>query len=275
MHSLPLKGGDSMCLHPQMIVNLNGDPVIVSCRKCTECMQVRANEWGVRCHHELMEHNQNCFITLTYENSPIRLHKEHLQNFIKRLRKHISPLKIKYFSCGEYGDQELRPHYHIIIFGYDFIDKYFWKLSNSGKPMYRSNTLESLWTYGNSITQDANKQTAMYSAKYAMKINDDLPDFLKHWPEFNTMSKNLGIDGIMKNIQTYLLTNEIYIDGFGYNIPRICLEKYCDDNGFADEEKKKFFNEIYDKTKIRTATEFNIYRRLDKKKKLHQGLRKL
>jgi hypothetical protein len=30
---------------------------------------------------------------------------------MKRLRKKISPLKIRFFHCGEYGDKTRRPHY--------------------------------------------------------------------------------------------------------------------------------------------------------------------
>ena len=261
-----------MCLHPTMVKTKTGEIVITSCRKCSECMQVRANEWGVRCHHELLEHKDNCFITLTYENNPIRLHKEHMQLFIKKLRKSIYPKKIKYFSCGEYGDHELRPHYHIIIFGYDFNDKKFWKLSKSGKAIYISDELNKLWSYGYTTVQEANKQTAMYSAKYSTKLKTDLPKHLKRYPEFNTMSKNLGINSIMKKIDKYLLTKEIYLDGFAYQIPRICLEKYCDHNGL---DKKSFMEEYWDNRVARTASELETRRRLSKKKKLQKDLRTL
>jgi len=255
-----------------MIQTKQGEIIITSCRKCSECMQVRANEWGVRCHHELMEHEENCFLTLTYENNPIRLHKEHLQKFIKRLRKKIYPRQIKYFSCGEYGDHELRPHYHIIIFGYDFQDKEYWKRSKSGKAIFTSKELEKLWGFGYCTVQEANKQTAMYSAKYSTKLKTDLPVHLERWPEFNTMSKNLGIKGIMQNIEKYLETKEVYLDGFAYQIPRICLEKYCDDNGL---DKKSFMQDYWDDRVCRTASELETRRRLAKKKKLHQEQRTL
>ena len=262
-----------MCLHPTMIKNKLGEILIVSCRKCQECLQVRANEWGVRCHHELQLHKENCFITLTYENNPIRLHKEHMQMFIKRLRKKIYQKQIKYFSCGEYGDVALRPHYHIIIFGYDFNDKEFWKLSKSKKAIFTSKELNQLWPYGLSTVQEANKQTAMYSAKYSAKEKKDLPEILQDYPEFNTMSKNLGIRAIMEKIDIYLKTKEIYIDGFAYQIPRICLEKYCDDNGL---DKKSFMEEYWEENKLpKTASQLETKRRLSKKKKQFQQLREI
>jgi hypothetical protein len=46
----------------------------------------------------------------------------HFQKFMKRLRDRIKPLKIRFFHCGEYGDLTRRPHYHALIFGYDFPD---------------------------------------------------------------------------------------------------------------------------------------------------------
>ena len=27
-------------------------------------------EWAIRCYHEASQHDQNCFITLTYEDAP-------------------------------------------------------------------------------------------------------------------------------------------------------------------------------------------------------------
>jgi len=257
---------------------IDDKPINVSCRKCSECLQVRANEWGVRCHHELMEHSQNCWLTLTYDNNPVRLHKEHLQLFIKRLRKSIHPKKIKYFSVGEYGDQNLRPHFHIMIFGHDFDDKVFWKKSHAGYPIFTSQQLNELCKYGIATVMEATKQTAMYSAKYQAKEKKDLPEFLQKYPEFNTMSKNLGIKGIMRKIDTYLKTKEIYIDGFAYAIPRLALEKYCDDNGFAEEEKKKFIHDYWERKsieQIRSSKELETLRRLDNKRKIQQSLREL
>jgi hypothetical protein len=124
-----------MCYEPITIVDEKTRlPMLVSCRKCIECMQTRANEWALRGHFELQQHHQNCFITLTYENNPVILKKKDMQDFVKRLRKSIAPKKIKYFAAGEYGDQNLRPHFHIIIFGHDFNDKEYVRKSQSDLP---------------------------------------------------------------------------------------------------------------------------------------------
>ena len=51
---------------------------------------------------------------------------------MKRLRKKLHPLKIRFFHCGEYGDKTRRPHYHALIFGYSFPDRKLFKKSKSG-----------------------------------------------------------------------------------------------------------------------------------------------
>jgi len=271
-----------MCYNPTSVYDKNtGNRLVVSCRKCSECLQTRANEWAVRGHFELKKNKDNCFITLTYENNPVRLHKEHMQMFIKRLRKSISPAKIKYFSCGEYGDQYLRPHYHLIIFGYDFQDKLFWKMSNSGKPIYISYELEHLWPYGMCTTQEANAQTISYSAKYSAHLKTNLPEHLQKYPEYNTMSHNLGIDEIMKNIETYLLTDKIYVNGFGHQIPDIILQRYAKNILEYDDENTQLWVQAYKnqrEKRIEPETVFQqnkIKERLANKKILFTKLKEL
>lgn len=109
----------------------------VPCGKCLSCRISIRRLWTLRCLHELSYHNQNVFVTLTYndENLPLNksLRKKHLQDFYKRLRRDLDKqdIKIKHFSCGEYGAPSQlarignrvfqtdgdRPHYHAIIFG--------------------------------------------------------------------------------------------------------------------------------------------------------------
>lgn len=267
-----------MCLKPIEIYDRHTDTTkYASCRKCSECLQVRANEWALRGYFELAQHGNNCFITLTYKNNPIHLIKKDMQDFIKRLRKKIDPLKIKYFSCGEYGDRNLRPHFHIIIFGYDFRDKRMVKMSSSGKAIYSSTQLDKLWPKGIAVLQDANENTVRYSALYAAKKKQDLPKHLQKFPEFNTMSQNLGIELMLKKMETYLKTDQIYMNGFAYKIPNIVLEKYY---------KKKYGLGYYMDHVETYKTEMRNYhfpnqqiretkRRLSEKRKLHQKLKEL
>lgn len=269
-----------MCYQPIIIYDKKGDNhKVASCRKCLECMQVRANEWALRGHFELAEHSENCFLTLTYEDNPVHLKKEDLQNFIKRLRKKIDPIKIKYFSCGEYGDKKYRPHYHIIIFGYDFKDRIFIRMSDSGIPIFESKEANKLWPEGIITVQEANANTIRYSAKYSTKLKQNLPKQLKDYPEFNTMSQNLGIEPIMRKMETYLKTDQIYIDGFSYQIPEIILQKYVMRNQDRwDEDPQDIiatYKEEIRKNTFKGRTQNQIKERLAIKKKQFTKLREL
>lgn len=97
----------------------------VPCGKCLGCKIAHSREWTVRLLHEMSSWDSYCFLTLTYdeEHCPFSLSKRELQLFWKRLRKAISPRKLKYFSCGEYGDTYGRPHYHAIVYGVDWNDE--------------------------------------------------------------------------------------------------------------------------------------------------------
>lgn len=135
------------------------------CGKCLACKLSKAREWAVRCVLEASEHDENCFITLTYSDEHLPgdhlLHREHIQNFLKRLRK---VHQVRYFGCGEYGpNSELkpygRPHYHLIIFGWFPGD---WKNGSSKE-------IEKFWPYGFNTVDDCNFRTCNYVARYTTK----------------------------------------------------------------------------------------------------------
>lgn len=152
----------------------------VPCGQCVGCRNDRAKDWAVRCMHEAQMHNQNCFITLTYNDSNMPdnfgIDIKWIQDFNKRLRKRFASKKIRTFYCAEYGDEPVlegsplgRPHFHEIVFGIDFPDKYLWSMSKKGCPIYRSPILEKLWPYGYSTIQDVNYASARYCARYSLK----------------------------------------------------------------------------------------------------------
>ena len=183
-------------------------PVTLPCGGCIGCRLERARQWAVRCYHEASINDQNAFITLTYNDDNLpnggTLNLRHFQLFMKRLRKLHSPKTIRFFHCGEYGANLLRPHYHACIFGHDFEDRTLWK---TGKyPQYRSAELESLWTVGHSITQDLTFQSASYTARYILKKVTGKNADDHYWrydertgeiytviPEYVTMSRRPGI----------------------------------------------------------------------------------
>lgn len=155
------------------------------CSQCIGCRLNHAEGWAIRMIHEAQLHDENSFLTLTYsdENLPINgsLQYEDVTKFIKKLRKVLSLTpyknKIKYFRVGEYGENFSRPHYHIILFGFNFSYQLKYKNKINEKKLlrtkphnyYSSCLLNDLWTFGRCEIGDVNYNTCMYVAKYITK----------------------------------------------------------------------------------------------------------
>lgn len=156
--------------------NSFGVSMQVPCGQCIGCRIKRSRDWAIRCTHEAQYQAEkgkpSCFITLTYnpDNLPAygSLVKPDYQKFMKRLRKKFPDEKISYYMCGEYGHKLGRPHYHACLFGFCFTDLQLWKLSGKEK-LYRSPTLEKLWTKGYSSVGAFTWNTAAYVARYVLK----------------------------------------------------------------------------------------------------------
>lgn len=213
-----------MCLNP-LYVKGNKVP----CRKCVECKIQYSNEWAYRVMLEAKKHEHNCFITLTYndDNLPDKasLKKRDFQKFMKRLRKYLLrfAIKVRYFACGEYGSKGNRPHYHCILFGYDFPDKYFFCRDNRGNNLYRSPVLEKIWQFGfSSVGEELDFDSAKYCAKY-MQADLDKQDGREK--PFTLMSRKPGIalDVIPKTVYD---TGDIYFNGRKVFAPRAFLKKF-------------------------------------------------
>jgi len=184
-------------------------PVTVPCGQCVGCRLERSRQWAMRCMHEAQLHDDNCFITLTYNNENLpedgSLKIEHFQKFMKRLRKKYTGKTIRFYHCGEYGEKFFRPHYHAIIFGLEFADKKLFKTQNDIK-LFTSETLSKLWPYGFATVGSVTFESAAYCARYVMKkingkqkkshyerVNQETGEIIDLKPEYNTMSRNPGI----------------------------------------------------------------------------------
>jgi hypothetical protein len=148
------------------------------CRLCAACRYTHATMWAVRLEHELQAHDRSSFITLTYSDEHIppggTLDHRHVQLFLKRLRKSIAPTKIRYFVAGEYGTETHRPHYHLIIYGYDFPDKKAWSTGKKGNLNYISDQLEKCWGLGYCTVGTVSAASIAYVARYNLKkLTDD------------------------------------------------------------------------------------------------------
>lgn len=192
-----------MCVHPIQLQSM-AVGVKVPCGFCLECRKRHARGWAIRCMHEAALHERNCFITLTYADKhlpPYRsLDRRAFPLFMKRLRKEFSHEKMRYYHCGEYGDRSRRPHYHALIFGFDFPDKAEWGVRD-GISIWRSGRLEALWPFGYSELGSVTFESAAYAASYVLKKADKVGK-KKMWycdavtgamheiePEYATMSR--------------------------------------------------------------------------------------
>lgn len=180
----------------------SGQDVLLPCGQCLGCRLDHAKMWALRCMHEARMHEKNCFLTLTYsdENLPAdgSVHVEELQKFFKRLRKRFPNSKIRYYACGEYGDLHMRPHFHAIVFGFDFPDKKPFFKTKHGDIVYRSEILEDLWSVGHSSIGTVTLNSCGYVARYVVKKfkGKDADEHYKKLgilPEFVVMSRRPGI----------------------------------------------------------------------------------
>lgn len=135
-------------------------------------------------------HSANCFITLTYDDEhmpfPPSLYYPDFQRFMKRLRKDFAPAKIRFFMCGEYGEENFRPHYHACIFGTEFDDRVLWE-RRPGGDVFRSARLEKLWPFGYSSVCELSFETAAYVARYILKkVTGDLAEAHYRFVDFET-----------------------------------------------------------------------------------------
>lgn len=70
---------------------MDDSEVTIPCGQCIGCRFEKSRQWALRCVHEASLHEENCFITLTYNPEHLpksnSLDKSHFQKFMKRLRK--------------------------------------------------------------------------------------------------------------------------------------------------------------------------------------------
>lgn len=224
---------------------VDGCTLWLPCGQCIGCRLERSRQWAMRCMHEASLHDANCFITLTYDDDHVpadgSLDYSHFQLFMKRLRKHFSSrvayrqdgqmrfkvvsLPVRFYMCGEYGEEFDRPHYHACLFGVNFGDRVPVRFLCQSK-LFTSPTLSRLWPYGYSSIGEVNFESAAYVARYILKkITGDMADahynlvdsdgvVTKRVPEFNRMS--LGGRGATGGIGAQWLNkfhSDVYPDG--------------------------------------------------------------
>lgn len=195
--------------------------VAIPCGHCLSCKLDYARVWSNRCMLESLDHEKNCFLTLTYDDEHLgdnKLDKKDFQDFMKRLRSNLD-VNIRYFACGEYGGKFGRKHMHAIIFGWcpDDVKNIFGHLT--------SDFVQSTWKKGNVEIGDVTPASCAYVARYCQKkIYTNKSD------EFVLMSRRPGIgyNYFKNNFEKIYDYGHVIVNGSKGNIPRFfdkCLEK--------------------------------------------------
>ena len=191
----------------------------IPCGKCNGCKADSAQDWGVRIFHESMVHERSAMLTLTYDNDhlPIdgNLDKKHVQDFMKRLRKLY---KVRYVATGEYGDKTKRPHYHVALFGEDF-------MGGGTRPdtngMYSNPELDRVWSMGAATAIPITPASAFYVAGYVNKKIGDPDTFA-----LQSRKPPIGRPWLDRNFHLLPARGTVMVGGRERPIPKKYLEWY-------------------------------------------------
>lgn len=193
--------------------SFSGMPMKLPCGQCIGCRLERSRQWAIRCLHENKLHDASCFVTLTYNDEHLpkygTLVKRDLQLFVKRLHNRLLKSRgvgIRFYACGEYGDKNWRPHYHLIIFGWEPDDAVWFGVNQRGEKIFTSKYLAEVWPKGFSVFGGVTFDSAAYVARYVMKkvsgenareyyetVDPETGEVLDMVPEFTNMSRRPGI----------------------------------------------------------------------------------
>jgi len=221
--------------------------------------------WALRARLEALDYEDNTFATLTLNDEHLThaVEVRHLQLFYKRLRKelggyytkkgthkgglhdkHGNPRKLRHISCGEYGEENGRPHYHAILYGV--------------RPEEDAELID--WCWGMGLTHNVRAETGAihYVVGYQMKkLNEPEHQYeIGYWerlnyetgeieagkkknyllnPPFRIMSKNPGIGGNARKYAHSWRTHAV-MDGKTLRVPRFLHAAWKDQ---ATEQEKE------------------------------------
>lgn len=196
-YQLPRLKAPSQGLYSQLFLSFSDFEFLVSrgvsqrffvraaCGKCLGCKSDYAAQWQTRILLESSQYESNLFVTLTYDDEHIyrkpvinpitgetRLVNDlvyrDVQLFMKKLRKHFTGERIRYFVRGEYGDRTARTHYHIILFNCRLPDLKF-KFRKNKADYFTSELLEQLWSRGQCLVARLDPASARYVSSYSIK----------------------------------------------------------------------------------------------------------
>lgn len=199
------------------------DPMVVDCGKCLYCRREKAKELAMCCVLHSSLYFQNCFLTLTYDESLKGYHnvydRSDVQKFKKKLRQFVYRSfgrRIEIFDVHEYG-RNGKKHWHLIVFNWSPSDRVVFTIKDQ-VPLYTSRELSRLWKHGFSTVGDVSEASAMYQAKYMEK------DFQLNQVTSNKKShsfhRGIGQPWFLENFEQVLKLGYIPFQGQKRRVPR-------------------------------------------------------
>lgn len=220
------------------------DPVF-NCGKCLYCRKKRALELASKCVLHSSLYQQNCFLTLTYDEKKEGYHNEFeyqdIQKFKKRLRSYVSrrynSRRIEIFNVHEYGKNG-KKHWHLIVFNFDFADKTV--LSKTAEvTLFSSVTLERLWGFGFVSIGDVTTASAMYQSQYCEK--DFKNGNVSSSKKSHSQHSGIGKPYFLKHYKQILTLGYVPVAGRKMPVPR-SFQKIAHKHWCHFYEKSAFFD---------------------------------
>lgn len=255
------------CFHPLKAFQLEDGKIVFSdpgdarrdlelpCGQCVGCRLERSRQWAVRIMHESQMHDTSLFVTLTYDDEHLESYSlvyRDFQLFMKKLRKYFDGKGVRFYMCGEYGDNFGRPHFHVVLFGCFFDDREFFTELSSGSKLYTSKALAKLWGKGFCSIGDVTFESAAYVARYVMKkmtgtaaeqhyqlLDERTGEVIDRVPEFCRMSlkPGIGADWYEKFKKEVYPRDEVVMNGSKFKPPRYYDKRFDKDESFPMASK--------------------------------------
>lgn len=183
------------------------------CGQCLPCRINRKRIWTHRIMLEAEDHDYSSWITLTYSSDHLpagqTLVPAHCRNFLKLLRKNMEPKRLRYYLVGEYGDENERPHYHAVLFGYPPCENHGTR-HHGARCCKPCELIHKVWARGRISNDVLVPENAAYTCGYVTKklTQASDPRLMGRHPEFARMSRRPGIGGMfVHDIADRLLSN--------------------------------------------------------------------
>lgn len=212
------------------------EPQLIPCGQCMACRLNYSRMWADRLimEKETTPEGMSWFCSFTYDDDHLpagdvlrpslcpadhdKLIHDIRQKMSRDLKKFAGEYdvtgefpKLRYYSCGEYGDEYGRPHFHSCMYNLPLLDLKYYRTNENGDVLYTSDWLSSCWSEGKKsrgfvVVGELNYNSAAYTARYVTKKikgkhAQEYYDKLGIVPEFSRCSRKpgIGFDYMKKN----------------------------------------------------------------------------